>query len=151
MNPLIKIVPPVWFFLLLGAGLLVHSFVPMARVFEFSFPIPGIVLIIAGFVLSSYASALFSSEKTEILPSSETNRVLVTRGPYAYTRNPMYLGIVMQFLGVFLWAGSLPLLVGVALYFCIINFIFIPFEEAKLSRIFGADYVSYKSRVRRWI
>lgn len=151
MNPLIKILPPIWFFLLLGIGLLVHFFVPAARVFEFGDTIIGIGLIVFGLVFSSYSSALFAKEKTELLPTSETNRVLVTYGPYNWTRNPMYVGLIAQLLGAAVWVGTLPLYVAVVVYFCIFNFVIIPFEEGKLSRIFGERYASYRGKVRRWV
>lgn len=151
MNPLLRIVPPIWFFLLLGAGLLVHAYVPVARVFVAPYSILGIILLVFGQGFSMYASALFSKEKTEILPTSASNAKLVTYGPFAYSRNPMYLGMVLGLFGVALWVGTLPLFVAVVIFFCLLNFVFIPFEEKKLSRIFGSVYESYCHRVRRWI
>ena len=155
MNPLLKILPPIWFFIFLGLGLLAHFFVPASRVFDISSPlgwIAGGVLFAASFGLSLYASGIFSKEKTEILPISETNRVLVTYGPYEYTRNPMYMGMVGQLVGVALMCmGSLPLLLAALADFLVLNFVFIPFEEAKMQRLFGESYASYRSKVRRWL
>ncbi len=151
MNPLLKILPPIWFFLFLFGGLAVHYFVPSARVFDISYPIIGITLVVFGLVLPMYASSIFSKEGTEILPTSETNSKLVTYGPFKYTRNPMYLGLVTALLGVAVWVGSLPMFVAAALDFCVLNFVFIPFEEAKMSRIFGGEYENYRVKVRRWI
>lgn len=150
MNPFLKILPPIWFFLLLGAGLLVHSCVPAARVFVFGDTIIGIGLIVFGLVISMYSSSLFAKEKTEILPTSETNRFLVTYGPYNYTRNPMYLGLIAQLFGAAVWVGTLPLYVAAVLIFCLFNFVIVPFEEGKLHRIFGDQFVSYRGTVRRW-
>lgn len=151
MNPLLKILPPIWFALLLGAGLLIHFFVPAARVFEFGDTIIGIGLIVFGLVISMYSSSLFAKEKTEILPTSETNSVLVTYGPYNYTRNPMYVGLVAQLFGAAVWVGTLPLYICAVLFFCLFNFVIVPFEEEKLRRIFGDQYHSYRTKVRRWL
>lgn len=151
MSYFLKILPPIWYFLFLIAGFLVHFYIPTARVFTFPYPIVGIVLLIAGQAISMYASALFAKEKTEILPTSETNRKLVTYGPFNYSRNPMYVGMVLSMLGIAVWVGTLPMFVAAVLDFCILNFVFIPFEEAKLSRIFGASYEAYRAKVRRWI
>jgi protein-S-isoprenylcysteine O-methyltransferase Ste14 len=151
MNPLLRLVPPLWFFTLLGTGLLVHFFVPAARIFEFGDMIIGIGLIVFGLVISNYSSSLFSKEKTEILPTSETNRTLITYGPYNWTRNPMYLGMVAMLFGAAVWVGTLPLYVAVVIYFCVLNFAFVPFEEAKLHRIFGDQYAAYRRTVRRWL
>jgi protein-S-isoprenylcysteine O-methyltransferase Ste14 len=148
---MLKILPPIWYFIFLIAGLLVHFYIPVARVFTFSYPIVGIVLLIAGQALSMYASALFSKEKTEILPTSETNSKLVVYGPFKYSRNPMYLGMVLSLLGIAVWAGTLPMFVAAFLDFCVLNFVFIPFEERKMSRIFGASYEEYRHKVRPWI
>jgi protein-S-isoprenylcysteine O-methyltransferase Ste14 len=150
MNPLLKILPPMWFFILLGIGLLVHFFVPAARVFDFGDTIIGIGLLVFGLVFSMYPSSIFAKEKTEILPTSETNRVLITYGPYGWSRNPMYVGMVAALLGAAVWVGTLPLYVAVVVFFCIFNFVIIPFEEGKLDRIFGEQYASYRKKVRRW-
>jgi protein-S-isoprenylcysteine O-methyltransferase Ste14 len=151
MNSLLKIVPPLWLLMFLIAGLAVHFFVPSTRAFDIAYPIIGVVLIAAGGALAMHGSALFSKEKTEILPTSATNRVLITYGAYAYSRNPMYLGMVLSIVGVAIWVGSLPLFIATILYFCVLNFSFIPFEEAKMSRIFGKEYDTYRHKVRRWV
>lgn len=151
MNPLLRILPPVWFFGFLGAGLLVHFFVPGARVFEFGDTIIGIGLVVFGLVFAMYPSSLFAKEKTEILPTSETNRVLITYGPYRYTRNPMYVGMVAGLFGAAVWVGTLPLYAAALIYFCLFNFVIIPFEEGKLHRIFGDEYAAYRRAVRRWL
>lgn len=151
MNPLLRIVPPVWFFGLLGIGLAVHSFVPAARVFDFGNNVIGIGLIVFGMVFAMYSSSLFAKEKTEIFPTSESNRVLITYGPYSYTRNPMYVGMVAGLFGAALWVGTLPLYIAAVIYFCLFNFVIIPFEEGKLHRIFGESYSAYRLKVRRWM
>lgn len=150
MNPILKILPPMWFFILLSIGLLAHYYVPAARVFEFGDTMIGIGLIVFGLVFSMYPSSLFAKEKTEILPTSETNRVLITYGPYKWSRNPMYVGMVAMLLGAAVWVGTFPLYAAVVVYFCIFNFVIIPFEEGKLHRIFGEEYAAYKGKVRRW-
>lgn len=150
MNPLLKILPPMWFFGLLGGGLAVHYFVPAARMFQFGDTVIGIGLLVFGVVFAMYPSSLFAKEKTEILPTSETNRVLITYGPYKWSRNPMYVGMIAGLGGAAVWVGTLPLYIAVVIYFCVLNFVFIPFEEAKLHRIFGEQYAAYKGKVRRW-
>jgi hypothetical protein len=56
----------------------------------------GVVLVVLGIGLSVTAAMLFRREGTEINPTSPTNRKLVTSGPFGLTRNPMYLGLVLQ-------------------------------------------------------
>lgn len=148
---MLKIVPPVWFVSFLVIGLGIHFLVPAARVFHFALPLVGAVLFVVSFGFTLYASSLFSKEKTEILPTSPTNRVLITYGPYTFTRNPMYLGMVGALLGVGLMVGTLPAYLIPLAQFLVLNFVHIPFEEAKMARIFGEQYESYKKKVRRWL
>jgi protein-S-isoprenylcysteine O-methyltransferase Ste14 len=79
------------------------------------------------------------------------HRKLIKSGPYQFTRNPMYLGLVILTLGIAIWVGAWPMFgVPIAL-FATANWVHIPFEEAKMRRQFGAAYDNYVARVRRWI
>src|SRR3989344_5430936 len=148
---ILKVVPPVWFFTFLLLGVVVHYLVPAARVFDLPSPLAGGILFAVGFALTLFSSSLFSREKTEILPTSPTNRVLITYGPFRFSRNPMYLGMVLALLGLALFFGSLPVYLAPVAQFLILNFVFIPFEEAKMARFFGASYEAYTQKVRRWL
>jgi protein-S-isoprenylcysteine O-methyltransferase Ste14 len=94
---------------------------------------------------------LFRREGTELNPASTTNRKLVTRGPFRFTRNPMYLGLVIATLGIAFWVGAWPMFLAPIAAFVTTNWVHIPFEEAKMRRQFGAEFDAYVSRVRRWI
>jgi protein-S-isoprenylcysteine O-methyltransferase Ste14 len=151
----LKILPPIWFALFLVAGLLLHFFVPASHVFHAFLPhisvIAGTLMLCVGFFLPQWASKIFAEEKTEILPRSATNRALVTRGPFRFSRNPMYLGLVTMLVGVALTLGTAPMFVSAVLFFALMNFIFIPFEEEKMGRQFKNAFDAYKNRVRRWL
>lgn len=151
----LKILPPIWFALFLLAGLLLHFMVPASHGFLVWIPylntIVGSAFVFIGFFIPQWASKIFAEEKTEILPTSPANRALVTRGPYRYSRNPMYLGMFITLLGVAILLGTAPVFVSAVLFFALMNFIFVPFEETKMLRQFGADYEAYKKDVRRWI
>jgi protein-S-isoprenylcysteine O-methyltransferase Ste14 len=155
MNPLLKILPPIWYLLFLGAALVAHFYFPASHVFDFSdsiwFAVVGGAVFLGSFALTLNASRIFAIEKTEILPTSETNKTLVTYGPYKRTRNPMYLGMVLSLIGVAIWLGTLPMFLAAFADFLVLNFVFIPFEEAKMARQFGASFEAYKKSVRRWI
>jgi len=88
---------------------------------------------------------------TEINPTSATNRLLVTSGPYRFTRNPMYLGLVLVALGIAAWVGAWPMVLAPVAIFATANWVHIPFEEAKMRRQFGPEFDDYAGRVRRWI
>lgn len=148
---MLKILPPFWFFGFLALGIAAHYLASGTRVFEYPIPLLGIIAVIGGFALTLVASSIFSQENTEILPASPANRVLVTRGPFRFTRNPMYLGMILALLGVALYVGSLPPYLAVIADFVVLNFFFIPFEERKMHRQFRGEYEAYLRRVRRWV
>jgi len=93
---------------------------------------------------------LFRRNDTAICPTAAATR-LITSDIYRLTRNPMYLGIVLMLLGVAIATGSLPCHVATLAFFLVIDFVFCPFEEARLDELFGADYVRYRRAVRRWL
>jgi protein-S-isoprenylcysteine O-methyltransferase Ste14 len=78
-------------------------------------------------------------------------RKLVTRGPYRYVRNPMYIGAGMALLGAALMYESW-MIGGYVAFLLIILHSFVRFyEEPKLRRSFGSDYVGYCDKVHRWL
>jgi len=75
---------------------------------------------------------------------------VISRGPYRFTRNPMYLGHLIFLLGLALtfWSWfAVVVLAGRALWFHrrVLQ------DEARLEGIFGAEYAAYRARVKRWI
>ena len=145
----LKIPPPIWGMLMLLLAYGADSIFGFAVIFR-STPL-ALVVGICGLLLSGWGERIFAAEKTEILPASPTNTKLVTRGPFRYTRNPMYLGLVMMALGFALYFGTLPFYIVPVLLFLLCNFSFVPFEEAKMLRQFGDQYTDYLRRVRRWV
>jgi len=110
----------------------------------------GFVFVAAGllFILSSIG--MFLETRTTIIPFGKASH-LVSRGPYRFTRNPMYLGLVLAYIGVAgILAAPWPLIL-LPLPTLVIHRIVIPFEEARLREIFGDTFASYCERVRRWI
>ncbi len=135
--------------LLLLAGLL-HWAVPLSRPQLFSHTVIGAGLIIAGFAIMIWAWWLFRRVDTAVCPTEKSSH-LVTRGPFAWTRNPMYLGMIGMLSGVSVCLGTLPFYFVTAVYGLIINNVFCPYEEQKLERELGESYLSYKRQVRRWL
>ena len=76
---------------------------------------------------------------------------IVATGPYRYTRNPMYVGLTLILIGVWLLLGTASAALPIAIFVWIIQSRFIRGEERFLDEIFGEQYRGYKSRVRRWI
>lgn len=122
--------------------------------FPFPWPVPlrllGAALVVAGLLLA--ASALREMRRMHALPhAGQPVAALVTSGPFRFTRNPIYLGFFLIYLGFTLLAGTLwgiilsPFLIGTVTRWTI------HVEEAHLIDKFGEQYTAYLSRVRRWI
>lgn len=97
-------------------------------------------------------SVAFRRARTTVDPLSPGRAtVLVERGVYRWTRNPMHLGMALVLLGVALDRASVPglLLVGVSCAY-VTRFQIVP-EERALLGIFGEPYEAHLRRVRRWI
>ncbi len=84
------------------------------------------------------------------IPTSEPTAAIVERGPYAWSRNPIYLSMVALQMGVGIWANSLWFL-GLAIASAGLWWGVISREETYLEAKFGDAYIGYKGRVRRWI
>ena len=111
----------------------------------------GIALALLSAILAIWAGFLFHRAGTEVNPVSTTNRALVTAGPYRWTRNPMYLSLVLLALGIAVWLGAWPLFLAPIATFATANWVHIPFEEAKMRRQFAGAFDDYTRRVRRWV
>ena len=76
---------------------------------------------------------------------------LVGVGFYRYTRNPMYVGVLLVIIGHFLWFGFWNLLIYAVVIFIAFNTFVANYEEPTLRKKFGAAYKEYCQRVPRWI
>lgn len=111
----------------------------------------GLALVVLGVIPAIWAFILFRREGAEVNPTSVANRKLVIGGPYRFTRNPMYLGLVIVTLGIAVWVGAWPMFAAPIGVFVTANWVHIPFEEAKMRRQFATGFDDYVRRVRRWI
>jgi protein-S-isoprenylcysteine O-methyltransferase Ste14 len=113
--------------------------------------IMGFILILIGVILFFYCSHLFSvyGKGTPLL--TEPTLKFVSRGIYNYTRNPMYIGYFLILLGEFFILGYLLLLFYVFIYILFIHFVVVHYEEPRLRKKFGSNYIKYAKKVPRWI
>jgi protein-S-isoprenylcysteine O-methyltransferase Ste14 len=113
-------------------------------------PVVGTIGIAAGLGWMVWAAWCFRRAGTTIRPTEVPTR-FVDDGPFAYGRNPIYLGMVVVLLG-FAVALGVPLLAAAAFGFAaVMQRVHIPHEEAALKRAFGGWYIDYAAQVRRWI
>ena len=144
--------PPLIFLGFLAAAAVLEAVVPLSILGAHAFPryLAGAVLAAGGFVMILMGSRRFLAAGTNIPPSLPTT-ALVTDGIYRRTRNPLYLGTTLIYLGLGIAAGSIWAIVLVVPLLWIINSGVIVREESYLERKFGDAYRAYKARVRRWV
>ena len=148
---MLNVPPPVWALVYVLLALAISWQLDWPKMPGFPLPLLGIVLVSVPWILPVWAIILFRREGTEVNPTSPTNRKLITIGPYRFTRNPMYLGLVIVTVGIAVWVGAWPMFLAPGAVFVTANWIHIPYEEAKMRRQFGAAYDGYVGRVRRWV
>jgi len=148
---IVKIPPPVWTLGFLAVAYGVRSIGGWAAVFVIRSTATAFLFGGVGLVIAAWAVLIFAFAGTEIEPASHSNKLLVTRSPFNFTRNPMYLGLILMSLGVALYFGPWPFFAVPVLVFLLCDRIFTPFEEAKMARQFGAQYTEYCAKVRRWL
>jgi protein-S-isoprenylcysteine O-methyltransferase Ste14 len=145
-----KILPLVWLLIALVAMLILHSAWPVARYLQQPWTWAGLLPVALGCGLAVVSARAFQKADTGLIPFDEA-RVLVTDGFFRYSRNPMYLGMVLLLLGVSMLLGSLGTLLPIPLFIWIIRRHFILGEERFMEAAFGDQYRAYKARVRRWL
>jgi protein-S-isoprenylcysteine O-methyltransferase Ste14 len=150
-SAMLKLPPPIWTLIYLIVSAMIGWLLGWPTPPGLPLPPLGIALVVVAFIPPVWAIVLFRREDTEVNPTSPTNRKLVASGPYRFTRNPMYLGLVILALGIALWVGAWPMFIAPIAVFATANWVHIPFEEAKMRRQFGAAFEDYVARVRRWM
>lgn len=146
----LKIKPPfiALFYLLLS--IVLNFVLPGAKVIFFPYSPLGILVAISGFFLIFWAGFYFEKKGTPRNPFKKPTS-LVVEGPFHFTRNPMYAGLTLTLLGIAVSVGTIPVFLAPIAFFFTISILFVPYEEKRMTRLFGKEYLQYKKRVRRWI
>src|SRR5258705_10822504 len=148
---MLRLPPPIWALVYVLLATAISWLLGWTKMPRCPLPPLGIDLVTVPWILPVWAIILFRREGTEVNPTSSTNRSLVATGPYRFTRNPMYLGLVVVTLGIAVWIGAWPMFLAPIAVFATANWVHIPFEETKMRRQFGATYDDYVAQVRRWV
>ncbi len=110
----------------------------------------GIALAIAGLGLIVTGIIEFRHANTAVVPFRPTTAI-VSSGPFRFTRNPLYLGFVLIYIGASLAANTLWPLFMLPLAILVLLHGVVKREERYLERKFGTVYTDYRARVRRWM
>jgi protein-S-isoprenylcysteine O-methyltransferase Ste14 len=110
----------------------------------------GAALIVVALGFNVWAFFTFRKHNANIMPNRAATRLLTT-GPYAHSRNPIYLGDVFLVAGFGFLLGSRWYLFGAAILFFLLSELVIKREEKHLEANFPQAWSDYKNLVRRWI
>lgn len=148
----VRFPPPLIYVAGLLLGIVADRFVklPNLGIPPVSRNVVGGVIDVMGFLVMFAGAGLFMRRRTAILPFKPATS-LVTSGILAWTRNPMYLGMAIFYVGLAVILNSLIALILLPVVLAIVQKQVIAREEAYLERAFGDEYVTYKNRVGRWI
>lgn len=148
-HPDLPVKPPVVFVVAMLVGFVVDWIKPMpARPDRWGGL--GIIFSVLAVALCAWAWLTLKRHRTDVRPWKPT-KLIVTDGPYALTRNPIYLGFALLQVGIGLWTDKLAVLLMAVPAIAATNSWIIAREESYLFRKFGAEYERYLGQVRRWM
>ena len=109
-----------------------------------------LTLIVGGLLLDGMAAGLFRRRGTAVEPWKPST-ALVIEGPYRFSRNPIYLGFAVTYVGLAIAMNSWVALLLLLPCIVVVDRFVIQREERYLAAKFGAGYEAYRARVRRWL
>jgi protein-S-isoprenylcysteine O-methyltransferase Ste14 len=142
--------PPFVYLGSIGLGLLAHFFWPVKLLpTSVSVPVGVMVVVMAGGLFIS-AVRTFQKAGTPV-PGNRATTAIVRTGPYAFSRNPIYLAFTLFQLGLAAWVNGVAVLLTLVPALALMALVVIPREERYLEARFPSDYPPYKRAVRRWL
>jgi protein-S-isoprenylcysteine O-methyltransferase Ste14 len=136
--------------ILIALPFLFHYLIPVMTVIPAPYTYLGAIVLLLGLALMIWAASLFRQSGAGFQLHMD-KPVLVSSGPFRFSRNPMYLGMLIWLVGLAVLLGSLSVFLFPLLLFLLANFLVIPIEERNLEGTLGEAYLAYKRRVRRWL
>lgn len=144
--------PPAQFLIAVAAMWAISRYIPGPSVGFIGQSILGYGLIALALLLIFAAIGRFRKAKTTVTPiSPEKASALVISGPNRFSRNPMYVGLLLFLTGIAINFGAVWNIGILVLFVIYITQFQIKPEEEHLERLFGDEYRAYKQQVRRWI
>jgi protein-S-isoprenylcysteine O-methyltransferase Ste14 len=142
--------PPLVYLISLASGVAIQLVVPFPFLpATLALPL-GAPLVAAAMALFAWSAATFRTAGTPV-PARKPTTMIVRAGPYRFSRNPIYLAFSLFQLGIAMWLNSVGLLATLVAAAALMHYVVIRKEEEYLERRFGAEYLSYKASVRRWL
>jgi protein-S-isoprenylcysteine O-methyltransferase Ste14 len=148
----LKIPPPVYMLIFAISMWLMNQYIPLIEWVRPPWNQAGFIIMGLAFFTDLSSLFLFFKKHTSLNPiHPERASILVTGGMYRFSRNPMYLGLLILLSGWAVYLGSISPIFLLPLFIWVITHEQIQAEEQILEEKFGPAYLTYKQRVRRWI
>jgi protein-S-isoprenylcysteine O-methyltransferase Ste14 len=144
--------PPIVFFTFLFIGFIAHWVFPINFIInKWSIRLfIGIPISILSGLIALNAFKIMKENDTDINYNKPTTKIII-KGSFLFTRNPLFLSLLLAFGSIAVFANSVWLLALLVSLFIIFNFGVVVREEHYLEECFGEEYIQYKKKVRRWI
>ena len=110
----------------------------------------GCAVLLAGVVVAWAALSELKRHRTTVEPGQRPT-ALVTSGVFGFTRNPLYITLLLVVSSIAVMVNSLWLIVSAALLWLTLDRVIVRAEEKILDEVFPEEYLAYRSRVRRWV
>ena len=110
----------------------------------------GLILFLIGLFIMFHCIIRFAVEGRGTLSPADPTKKLVIKGLYGFSRNPMYVGVMMILIGEATFFQSGSLCIYLLFIFLAFNVFILLFKEPRLHEEFGEDYRTYCQKVRRW-
>ena len=147
---IVRVPPWTWFLLSLLAGVGLQRLVLLQLLPSPVDSLLGWIVVGLGMALLAWSERQFAHHKT-----SHDHRAiasdLITTGPFQFSRNPVYIGLLILMLGLAMALNTLWVLFFTLLPLLVLHFHVVPREEACLEQLFPDTYPSYRQSVRRWL
>jgi protein-S-isoprenylcysteine O-methyltransferase Ste14 len=142
--------PPVIVLIVIAAGFAASLILPLRFIDGYARYIAGgaLLLVTAVIILSAYFKMTRAGTNVDVRKPATA---VVTDGVYSYTRNPMYVSMVVFLAAMSLLLNNLWIAILIPVFIFIMGRGVIAREELYLEEKFGAQYTDYKERVRRWL
>lgn len=145
-----QLVAPFPFLAHLAAMLLLHVALPIGQWNVGASRWWGLPPAVAGLLLVVVAAGRFHRRSTTLRPYAEP-RELVTDGLHRYSRNPMYLGLLLSLAGAWVMLGTISPGLVIPPFYLLIRYRYVAHEERVMRERFGDAFRAYERRVRRWL
>jgi protein-S-isoprenylcysteine O-methyltransferase Ste14 len=149
-GPGVRFPPPLVFLICLIAGGVLHVLWPVGLIESPLLRYLGVTLCVLAVMVLLLAGLMFHRHKTSIEPWKPTSKVM-SHGPYAYSRNPIYVAFCFIVIGVGLSQNSLWMTLSFLPAALLVFHTAIAREEKYLEQKFGEEYRRYRDKVRRWL